>query len=242
MAYGTDHVYGSPLAAAAEATDRAVFLRRTYLHLAGAVGLFMLIEGLIFALVPEQTLLRLTGRMIQGYMWIVVLLAFMAVSWFAESMARNAQSLSTQYMGLGLYVLAESVIFIPLLVIAQRLGAADGENLILKAAIITGIAFVGLTAIIMVTGADFRWVRTLLFAATWIAVGVVIVGALFGFTFGLFGIGLFIALACGWIIYTTSEVLHGYYTHQYVAAALALFASVALLFWYVLQFVIASRD
>ncbi len=242
MSQVNQDVFASPIVAAAQQSERAGFLRQVYLHLAGAIGLFILIEGLIFTMVPQAQLLRLTAAMIQGYMWVVVLLAFMAVGWFAENMARNAHSLSTQYLGLGLYVLAEAVIFIPLLVLAQVYGAAEGENLILEAAVITALAFVGLTASVLMTGADFRWVRTGLIAATWIGLVVVFAGAIFGFTIGLLGIGLFIALACGWILYNTSEIMHGYYTHQYVAAALALFASVALLFWYVLQFVMASRD
>ena len=36
--------------------------------------------------------------------------------------------------------------------------------------------------------------------------------------------------------------MHRYSTTQHVAAALALFASVALLFWYILQIAMASRD
>ena len=53
-----------------------------------------------------------------------------------------------------------------------------------------------------------------------------------------------IALACGYILYDTSNVLHHYHTSQYVAASLALFASVVLLFWYVLRIMLmfASDD
>jgi FtsH-binding integral membrane protein len=51
-----------------------------------------------------------------------------------------------------------------------------------------------------------------------------------------------IALAGGAILYDTSNVLHHYPEDRYVAAALELFASVALLFWYVLSFFISSRD
>ena len=53
-----------------------------------------------------------------------------------------------------------------------------------------------------------------------------------------------IVFACGWILYDTSNVLHHYRIGQHVAASLALFASVALLFWYVLRLVMAltSRD
>ena len=53
-----------------------------------------------------------------------------------------------------------------------------------------------------------------------------------------------VLLAAGFVLYDTSNVLHHYRTTQHVAAALALFASVALLFWYILQIVLAfsSRD
>ena len=65
-----------------------------------------------------------------------------------------------------------------------------------------------------------------------------------GFGLGVIFSALMIALACGYILYDTSNVLHHYRTDQYVAAALALFASVAVLFWYVLRIVISfsGRD
>jgi FtsH-binding integral membrane protein len=62
------------------------------------------------------------------------------------------------------------------------------------------------------------------------------------------GLGLWfsvamVVLAGGFILYDTSNVLHHYRTDQHVAASLALFASVALLFWYVLRILLASsRD
>jgi FtsH-binding integral membrane protein len=51
-----------------------------------------------------------------------------------------------------------------------------------------------------------------------------------------------IALACGYILYHTSNVLHHYRIGQHVAAALALFAAVALLFWYIVQLFMSRRD
>ena len=47
--------------------------------------------------------------------------------------------------------------------------------------------------------------------------------------------GAMIGFASMYILYETSNVLHRYRTDQYVAAALALFAAVALLFWYILR-------
>ena len=48
-------------------------------------------------------------------------------------------------------------------------------------------------------------------------------------------------LAGGAILYDTSNVLHHYPQDRYVAAALQLFASVALLMWYVLRLVMSRR-
>jgi FtsH-binding integral membrane protein len=53
---------------------------------------------------------------------------------------------------------------------------------------------------------------------------------------------LLVVFASGAILYDTSNVLHKYRTEQYVAAALALFASVGILFWYILQIVISLSD
>jgi FtsH-binding integral membrane protein len=64
----------------------------------------------------------------------------------------------------------------------------------------------------------------------------------FGFSLGLLFSVLMVAFAAGFILYDTSNVLHHYRIGQHVAASLALFASVALLFWYVLRIVMAVTD
>src|SRR5205807_9319950 len=51
-----------------------------------------------------------------------------------------------------------------------------------------------------------------------------------------------VALASGYVIYQTSNVIHQYRTDQHVAAALGLFAAVALLFWYILQILLRSEE
>ena len=51
-----------------------------------------------------------------------------------------------------------------------------------------------------------------------------------------------VILAAGFIVYDTSNVMHHYRTDQHVAAALALFGSVALMFWYVLRLFLYSRS
>jgi len=48
-------------------------------------------------------------------------------------------------------------------------------------------------------------------------------------------------LASGYILFYTSNVIRTYRTTQHVAAALALFSAVALLFWYVLRLFMSKR-
>jgi len=75
-----------------------------------------------------------------------------------------------------------------------------------------------------------------------IALVLIVTSALFGFNMGTwFSVGM-VALAGGAILFETSNVLHYYPEDRYVAAALSLFASVALMFWYVLRLFISARD
>lgn len=226
----------------AEEAERTTFIRRTYAHLAAAIALFIAIEALIFAAVPDATLQSLVGTMTQGYAWLAVVAAFIGVSWVANMWAQSSTSLATQYAGLVLYVVVESVIFIPMLYVAQRFDPSG--QLIPAAATLTLVIFGGLTAMVFITRADFGWMGRYLFWAGLVGLGLVICSVFFNMS----GLGLlisvgFIGLASAYILYDTSNVLHHYNTTQHVAAALALFASVALLFWYVLRLMMSlQRD
>lgn len=232
--------FDSPAIMAAE-DERAGFIRRTYAHLGGAVLALVALETLLFQLVPAQSMDRLVRTMTGGYSWLIVLGAFMGVSWMARSWAMSGGSIGKQYAGLGLYVVGEAVILLPLLYMATRF---FGPELPIAAAAITTICFLLLTAFVMFTKVDLIGWGKYLAAAGIGAIGIIIAGILFGFSLGVFFSGAMIALACGYILYDTSNVLHHYRTDQHVAASLALFASVVLLFWYVLRLMMAlqSRD
>lgn len=216
---------------------RTTFIRRTYGHLALAIGLFVAIQFTIFSLVPPEALANLIGRAVSGWGWLVVLGAFMVVSFVANRWAQSATSLGTQYAGLILYVVAESVIFVPLLFVASRFPGA-----VSTAAMMTGIVFGGLTAMVFLTKADFSWLGRYLMLAGFAMLGLVVCSLIFGFSLGMLFAAAGVAFAAGYILYDTSNVLHHYRTTQYVAAALALFSSVAILFWYVLRIVMAMSD
>jgi hypothetical protein len=216
----------------AEVNERTAFIRRTYVHLAGAIGAFVLLEAVLLQTIPTETILTyLSG----SYSWLIVLGAFMGVSWLANSWARNDASRPMQYAGLSLYVVAESIIFLPLMAMAVRVDPMIPA----QAGVITGVIFGGLTAIVFVTKADFSWLGRYLFFAGIAAMGIIVVGIFFGFSLGLFFSAAMVIFAGGYILYDTSNVMNHYRTEQHVAASLALFSSVALLFWYVLQIVMA---
>lgn len=221
---------GGVFAIDAIASERAAFIRKTYMHLTGAIFVFMGLEFIIFS---SPTLLQGVLGLFSASPWII-LIAFLGASWVASSMAASARSLGTQYLGLGLYTLAEAVIFVPILFIASRM---SDPTVIPIAAVITLCIFGGLTAYVLVTGADFSFLGGGLTIAMLAAIGIAIGAAFFGVSLGLWFAAAMVLLMSGFILYETSNVLHQYSTQQYVSAALALFASVATLFWYVLRIV-----
>ena len=228
-----DNPYASfgMVAAQAPATERADFIRRTYTHLAAAIYAFAAIEFAIFTLAPVD---RLVDQMFSvQYSWLIMLGAFMFVSWIANSWAHSGASVGKQYAGLFLYVIAQAIIFVPILWVAQTF--YSDANIIATAGLITLTMFGGLTAAVFITGKDFSFLRTGLMIAGFAAMGLLLCSVLFGFNLGVLFTVAMIALACGYILYDTSNVLHHYRTDQHVAASLALFASVALLFMYVLR-------
>lgn len=228
------------IAADADTSERARFIRLTYLHLAGAVLAFVGLEAFFLSLPGiDNIVMQVLGV---RYGWLLVIGGFVAVSYIANSWANSSTSVGMQYLGLGLYVVAEAVIFVPLLYIAETF--FPDANIIPIAGVLTLAVFTGLTGIVFLTGADFSFLRTALMLAGIVALAIVFCAALFGFQLGLIFIAAMIALAGGYILYDTSNVLHHYRIGQHVAASLALFASVALMFYYMVQLVmsLSSRD
>ena len=224
------------LAANALPEARAQFIRRTYAHLAIAVLGFLVLE---YVLISLPGIGNFAALMTGGLNWLVVLGLFMVVSFVADRMARSSVSRGVQYVGLALYVVAQAVIFVPLLFVAVYL--VNDSTLIPTAAIITGTLFAGLTAVAFFTRADFSFLRGVLLIGGFVALGLIAASVIFGFTLGLIFSFAMVGFAAAAILYYTSNIIHYYRTDQYVAASVTLFASVALLFWYVLQILISLR-
>lgn len=224
-----DQTYQPMGVAALDADARGAFITKTYLHLLGAIGAFTLIEVFLFKTGFAESFTMFLARMPMS--WLLVMGGFVGASWLATRVAHTARSLGTQYAALGGFILAEAIVFTPLLFIASM--KADG--LIGSAAGITMIGFGVLTGIVFYTRKDFSFLRTIIMWGGFIALGAIVGAVVFNFNLGAwFCVGM-IALAGAAILYDTSNVLHRYPEDRYVGAALQLFASVAMMFYYVLM-------
>jgi FtsH-binding integral membrane protein len=213
--------------------DRVTFIRRTYAHLAGALAVFALLCTVIINSPLGTAMLGMLGN--GKWSWLIVLGAFMVVSMVAQRWANSATSKGTQYFGLGLYVVAEALIFTPLLMLAVRIDS----GIIPKAALITTGLFLGLTWIAFTTKKDFSFMGGIVRVGCFVAIGAIIASIVFGFSLGIIFSCLMVALMGGAVLYDTSNVIHHYQTNQYVAASLALFASFATMLWYVIRILIS---
>jgi hypothetical protein len=213
---------------------RARFITRTYNHLFAAIVGFAAIEFALFA----TGLAPVIARAMLSVSWLFILGGFMLAGWIASRAAHTAQSLAAQYAALVGFVLIEALIFLPMLVIADRV--APGA--ISSAGLVTILGFAGLTAIAFYTRKDFSFLRGLLMWGGIGALLLIVAGALFGFELGMFFSVAMVVFAGAAILYDTSNVIHHFPEDRHVGAALELFASVALMFWYVLRIFMASRD
>jgi FtsH-binding integral membrane protein len=134
-------------------------------------------------------------------------------------------------------VAAEAILFVPLLYIVE----AMAPGTIRSAVLATLLGFAGLTGVAFITRKDFSFVRGLLLWGGVVALVAIVAATLFGLELGTwFSMGM-IAFAGVAILYDTSNVIHHFPEDRYVAAALELFASVALMFWYILR-LFSSRN
>ena len=217
----------APPVGAIDADRRAKFIARTYQHLLVAIIGFTAMEMLFF----QSGLAYPMANAMLGVSWLFVLGGFMVAGWLFSGIAARAQTRAAQYGALAGYVLAEAVIFVPLLVIADQ--AAPGA--IASAALLTLVGFGALTGIAMTTSKDFTFLGGML---RWIGVAALLLivgGVVFGFELGMFFSFAMVVFAGATILYSTSKILRTYPEDRYVSAALELFASVALMCWYVLR-------
>ena len=221
----------TPVATLDEAT-RSEFLSRVYQHLLAAVVAFVAFEALLINLGIAREIYELVSG--GGGRWLIVLGGFMVVNWLATNAAHDILNPSRQYAGLFGMAAGEAVIFAPFLHYVFEV-EGGGTTTVLAAAVITAIGFAGLSAVALVTRADLSFLRPILLWTGVCALVLIVAALLFGFELGVWFSVAMIALAGGSILYQTQTIMRRYPAEAYVGAAVQLFASVMLLFWYVLR-------
>ena len=87
----------------------AAFIKKTYVHLLVAVLAFCALEYVYLNSTIAESLANMMMSNGRGG-WLMVLVLFMGVAWLANYWAMSSTSIGMQYAGLGLYVVAESII------------------------------------------------------------------------------------------------------------------------------------
>lgn len=215
--------------------EKASFYKKTYLHVALSILAFIGVEAILLKIVPERLIIAMFA---QRFAWLLII----GVFWLASILATKwslSQSKQIQYFGLAFYVLLEAVIFLPLIYIAV---VYSGAQVIYQAAMLTIAMFAGISAVAFTSKRDFSFLRNIIIIGGFISLGLIVAGMIFGFNLGLwFSVGMVI-LASATILYQTSKLKDSYSTNQYVGASLQLFASIMLLFWYILSILMSRRN
>jgi len=214
--------------------SRALFITRTYTHVVGGILGFILVEMGLF----ESGLAEQIARFMLGFNWFLILGAFMLVGWLATRTAQTSSSIGMQYFAYAAYVVAEALIFVPLLYLAD----AKAPGAIDSATLITALGAGGLMFVAHRTRKDFSFLRAVLMWGGVVALLAMVGGAVFGFQLGTWFSVAMIGFAGAAVLYDTSNIINHYPEDRYVSAAMQLFASIALMFWYVLRLVMGNRN
>ncbi len=215
-----------------DAEARAAFMVRVYQHLGAAIVAFLLFETLLFTTgIAEAIYDWVAGT---GYTWLLILGAFMVVNWIATAAAHDLANPGRQYGGLFGVAAAEALIFAPFLWYVFNV-EGGGAVTVASAAVVTIIGFAGLTVVGLVTRKDLSFLRPLVLWGMVLALVLIVAAVLFGLELGIWFTLAMIGLAGAAILYQTQTILRQYPEEAHVGAAVQLFASVMLLFWYVLQ-------
>ncbi len=206
--------------------DRSNFIWKCYAHVMGAILAFTAIEVYFFQSgLAERIALPMLNN------WFLVMGAFILGGWGATHVAHRIESRNAQYAAFGAFVFLEALIFAPMLYIAN----AQAPGMIESAAGVTVLGVVGLVATVMITRKDFSFLRGMMIWGFMLALVAIVSSMIFGFQLGTWFSVAMIGFAGAAVLYDTSNIMHHYPQDKYVAASMQLFASIAMMFWYILR-------
>ena len=210
---------------------RSDFIVRVYQHLALAIVAFVAFEAFLLATGIAEGLYNFISG--SAATWLLILGGFMIVNWLAANAAHDLTNVNKQYAGLFGLAAAEAVIFAPFLHLIFHV--QDSGSTVWSAAFVTLVGFAGLSAVGYTTRRDLSFLRPMIMWGFVAALVLILAAVLFGLNLGVWFSVAMIALAGGSILYQTQVIMRQYPEQAYVGAAVQLFASIMLLFWYVLR-------
>jgi len=229
----------------APASDRVAFFKRTYLHVAGAFAAFGVLLYAFFVTDVARSIMQGFGSIMSsmgGFGILVVMLMFWGGTYVAQKLAENRASRQSQYLGLGLYVVLEAIIFVPLIVmVAIKTGGNPGEVLI-PACAVTAALVVGLTVTVFTMGVDFSFLRAAIVIGSICALGIILVSIFTKSDLGNWFSIIMILLMATVILYQTQVIKDSCETDQHVLASFILFSAFVTLLFYVIRLFAGRRD
>ena len=217
--------YATPVSEAS-VEDRSDFIWKCYAHVVGGILAF---AAILAYLVSSGIAKEIAPAMINN--WLMTMGAFMLVGWGASHFAHRLVSRPAQYAAFAVLVVAQAIIFSPMIIYAYM----KDPSIIDSAAGVTVLGCVGLIATAMIIRKDFSFLRGMLVWGGMLALGGIIASVIFGFALGTWFSVAMIGFAGAAVLYDTSNIMLHYPQDRYVAASMALFASIELMFWYVLR-------
>lgn len=211
------------------------FIRSTYTILLQSIAVFIAFEWFLF----KSGLAESLAKVVFGGSWLLILGGFMILSWFASKTVSQSLSPEKQWAALMAFVAGEAIILSPMLYLVYSL---QGSQILITACVVTIAIFSVLTFSVFQSKKDFSFLRQAIVWGSMSAGILILFSILFGLNLGTFFIVAMIGLSGMMILYDTSNILHAFPEDRPVAAALQLFSSLAMLFWYILQFFMSQRD
>jgi FtsH-binding integral membrane protein len=227
--------YGNPTlpVGVQDAQVRADFMRRVYTRLVAGIAAFVAIEAYLFA----SGLAVAITEFVFSTSWLLILGGFMVVSWLSNSIALRATSPGSEWAGYLLLVAANALIFAPMLVIAEL----QVPGTVSAAGQYAVGGFIILSVIAHRSSRDFTWLGASLRWFGILALVAIVLSVFTGFALGTWFSIAMIGFAGAAILYETQVILRETPPGRETAAAMALFSSLALLFWYVLRLFMSRR-
>jgi uncharacterized protein len=212
---------------------RTSFMTGVYARLMAGIAAFILLEWFLFT----SGLAESIAVFVSNTNWLLILGGFMIVSWMSTSMLFKARTPGAQYAAYAAVVVANALLFAYPLYLAAEFSPGSIE----LAAQISIVAFAVLSFIAIRTSKDFSFLRGFLMWGGFLALALIVLGTLSSFQLGVWFPIAMVGFAGAAILYDTQKVYRTYPPGSEIAAAVNLFSSIALLFWYVLQLVMGRR-